>query len=121
MRAAGMEAPTTELDSLLSEAKAKWDKSRELRRKLEGPGLTEQQKSSRAPFMPKALADETQAHEAWFTLYTRRQEGSSVWVVRSEQIVASDPGDKDMFFDPAQDKVYRHPSFYQLPHAVNHM
>jgi len=35
--------------------------------------------------------------------------------------VASDPGDKDMFFDPAQDKVYRHPSFYQLPQAVNHM
>ena len=39
----------------------------------------------------------------------------------SAQIVASDPGDKDMFFDPAQDKVYRHPSFYQLPQAVNHM
>ena len=74
VRAAGKEVPTTELDSLLAEAKAKWDKSRELRRKLEGTGLTEQQKSSRAPFMPKALADETQAHEAWFTLYTRRQE-----------------------------------------------
>ena len=34
-------------------------------------------------------------------VYTRRQEGVSVWVVRSDQIVASDPGDKDMFFDPA--------------------
>jgi ring-1,2-phenylacetyl-CoA epoxidase subunit PaaB len=54
-------------------------------------------------------------------VYTRRQEGTSIWVVPSAQIVASDPGDKDMFFDPAQDKVYRHPSFYQLPHAVNHM
>ena len=30
-------------------------------------------------------------------------------------------GDKEMYFDPAQDKVYRHPSFYQLPQAVNHM
>ena len=51
----------------------------------------------------------------------RRQEGSSVWVVRSDQIVASDPGDKDMYFDPAEDKVYRHPTFYALPKAVDHM
>ena len=43
-------------------------------------------------------------------VYTRRQEGSSVWVVRADQIVASDPGDKDMYFDPMEDKVYR-------PHA----
>src|SRR6218665_287298 len=54
-------------------------------------------------------------------VYTRRQEGCSVWVVRSGQIVASDPGDKAMYFDPARDKVYRHPSFYRLPDAVEHM
>ena len=54
-------------------------------------------------------------------VYTRRQEGCSVWVVQSDQIVASDPGDKDMYFDPAEDKVYRHPTFYQLPKAVDHM
>ena len=54
-------------------------------------------------------------------VYTRRQEGVSVWLVRSDQIVASDPGDKDMFFDPAQDKVYRHPTCYQLPPSVDHM
>jgi ring-1,2-phenylacetyl-CoA epoxidase subunit PaaB len=54
-------------------------------------------------------------------VYTRRQEGSSVWVVRADQIVASDPGDKDMYFDPMEDKVYRHPTFYTLPDAVNHM
>ena len=54
-------------------------------------------------------------------VYTRRQEGASVWVVRSEQIVASDPGDKDMYFDPAEDKVYRHPTFYKLPREVDHM
>ena len=54
-------------------------------------------------------------------VYTRRQEGSSVWVVRSDQIVASDPGDKDMLFDPAEDKVYRHPTFYKLPDSVDHM
>jgi ring-1,2-phenylacetyl-CoA epoxidase subunit PaaB len=54
-------------------------------------------------------------------VYTRRQEGTSVWVVRSDQIVASDPGDKDMFFDPMEDKVYRHPTFYKLPASVDHM
>ena len=52
---------------------------------------------------------------------TRRQEGTSVWVVRSDQIVASDPGEKGMYFDPAEDKVYRHPTFYVLPAAVDHM
>jgi len=54
-------------------------------------------------------------------VYTRRQEGTSVWVVRSDQIVASDPGDKAMLFDPMDDKVYRHPTFYTLPPEVNHM
>ena len=54
-------------------------------------------------------------------VYTRRQEGCSVWVVRSDQIVASDPADKAMYFDPAEDKVYRHPTFYKLPPVADHM
>jgi ring-1,2-phenylacetyl-CoA epoxidase subunit PaaB len=54
-------------------------------------------------------------------VYTRRQEGCSIWVVPSSQITASDPGDKDMYFDPMEDKVYRHPTFYVLPEAVDHM
>ena len=54
-------------------------------------------------------------------VYTRRLEGSSVWVVKSADITASDPGDKDMYFDPAEDKVYRHPTFYTLPSEVDHM
>ena len=54
-------------------------------------------------------------------VYTRRQEGTSVWVVRSDQIVASDPADKAMYFDPMEDKVYRHPTFYALPKSVDHM
>ena len=54
-------------------------------------------------------------------VYTRRQEGSSIWVVRSEQIVASDPGEKSTYFDPMEDKVYRHPTFYELPKSVDHM
>ena len=54
-------------------------------------------------------------------VYTRRQEGISIWVVRSDQIVASDPGDKAMYFDPMEDKIYRHPTFYRLPGSVDHM
>ena len=54
-------------------------------------------------------------------VYTRRQEGTSIWVVRSEQIVASDPVEKGSLFEPADDKVYRHPTFYELPEQLNHM
>ena len=51
-------------------------------------------------------------------LYTRRQEGVSIWAVRSADIVASDPADADAFFEPARDKVYRHPTFYDIPDEV---
>lgn len=54
-------------------------------------------------------------------VYTRRQEGVSIWVVRADQIIASDPADKAAFFDPMQDKIYRHPTFYTLPDEVNHL
>jgi len=51
-------------------------------------------------------------------LYTRRQEGISIWAVRSSDIVASDPADADTLFEPARDKVYRHPTFYDIPDEV---
>ena len=51
-------------------------------------------------------------------VYTRRGEGVSIWVVPSVQIVASDPTDKDALFEPALDKVYRHPTFYEIPDGV---
>ena len=35
-------------------------------------------------------------------VYTRRQEGVSIWVVRSSEIIASDPADADALFEPAQ-------------------
>lgn len=54
-------------------------------------------------------------------VYTRRNEGVSLWVVRSSDIVASSPDEKDAFFEPAGDKVYRHPTFYQLPDDVPHL
>jgi len=48
-------------------------------------------------------------------LYTRRNEGRAIWVVLAEDIVSSIPGDEESFFDPADDKVYRHPTFYIMP------
>lgn len=54
-------------------------------------------------------------------LYTRRQEGVSLWVVASEDITASSPEERDSFFDPAGDKVYRHPTFYEVPEDVEYL
>ncbi|WP_250473254.1 1,2-phenylacetyl-CoA epoxidase subunit PaaB [Caballeronia sp. GAFFF1] len=54
-------------------------------------------------------------------VYTRRQEGVSIWVVPSSAITASDPTDKGEFFEPAGDKIYRHPTFFVLPDEINHM
>ena len=54
-------------------------------------------------------------------LYTRRQEGVSIWVVASEDITASSPDERDSFFDPAADKVYRHPTFYDVPEDVEYL
>lgn len=54
-------------------------------------------------------------------VYTRRQEGVSLWVVRAEDITASSPDEKDSFFDPAADKIYRHPTFYDVPDDVEYL
>ena len=54
-------------------------------------------------------------------VYTRRNEGVSIWVVKAADITASSPDEKDPFFAPSGDKVYRHPTFYDIPHNVPHM
>ena len=66
-------------------------------------------------------ADSKMAIEKARDVYTRRMEGVSIWVVLSSEISASSPDEKEILFDPANDKVYRHPTFYQLPEEVNHM
>jgi ring-1,2-phenylacetyl-CoA epoxidase subunit PaaB len=67
-----------------------------------------------------AADDEMALHHAR-DVYTRRNEGVSIWVVRSEHITASSPAEKDPFFAPAADKVYRHPTFYAIPEEVPHL
>jgi ring-1,2-phenylacetyl-CoA epoxidase subunit PaaB len=54
-------------------------------------------------------------------VYTRRQEGVSIWVVPSAAILASDPQDAEALFEPARDKVYRHPTFYSIPDEVKNL
>ena len=51
-------------------------------------------------------------------LYTRRKEGSCIWVVKAEDIVSSNPNDSESFFDPADDKVYRYPTFFKVSKKV---
>ena len=66
-------------------------------------------------------ADASMAIENARDVYTRRLEGESIWVVKSKHISASNPDNQDSLFDPAKDKVYRHPTFYVLPKEVKHI
>ena len=63
-------------------------------------------------------ADDQMALDHARDTYTRRSEGVSIWVVRSADIHASQADDADAFFDPAEDKVYRHPTFYDVPEEL---
>ena len=66
-------------------------------------------------------ADARMALEHARDAYTRRLEGVSIWVVRSSDIVASDPQEAEALFEPARDKVYRHPTFYSIPEDVKNI
>ncbi len=66
-------------------------------------------------------ADAAMAMENARDVYTRRQEGVSIWVVESKHIHASNPDDAASMYEPAADKIYRHPTFYEIPDEVGHM
>ena len=66
-------------------------------------------------------ADAEMALQAARDVYTRRGEGLSIWVVPASAIIASDPADKDALFEPTASKVYRHPTFYDIPDEVGNM
>jgi len=66
-------------------------------------------------------ADAQMAIENARDVYTRRMEGVSIWVVESKYITASNPEEAGELYEPAVDKVYRHPTFYDLPDEVGHM
>ena len=66
-------------------------------------------------------SDEVMALQAARDVYTRRGEGNSIWVVLSSAITASDPDQAGENFEPTGDKIYRHPTFYDIPEDVGHM
>ncbi len=66
-------------------------------------------------------ADAQMAIENARDVYTRRNEGISIWVVESKYVHASSPDEAESFYEPATDKIYRHPTFYDLPEEVKHM
>lgn len=66
-------------------------------------------------------ADAQMAIENARDVYTRRMEGVSIWAVESKHVYASNPDDAQSLYDPANDKIYRHPTFYDLPDELGHM
>jgi ring-1,2-phenylacetyl-CoA epoxidase subunit PaaB len=54
-------------------------------------------------------------------LYTRRNEGVSLWVVPASAIVASDPDAKGEFFESPKGKDYRHATYYTKSEGVKHL
>lgn len=65
--------------------------------------------------------DKEMAVENARDIYTRRNEGIALWVVPSSEIVAVSATESSSFFEPADDKVYRHPTFNNLPEGVKQM
>jgi ring-1,2-phenylacetyl-CoA epoxidase subunit PaaB len=54
-------------------------------------------------------------------VYTRRSEGVSIWVIESNLVTASDPDESAEYFEPSESKIYRHPTFYNVPDGISHM
>ena len=65
--------------------------------------------------------DKEMAMKAARDLYTSRNEGNGIWIVKAEDIVSSESSDGEAFFDPSDDKIYRHPTFYKIPEGVKHI
>jgi ring-1,2-phenylacetyl-CoA epoxidase subunit PaaB len=54
-------------------------------------------------------------------VYTRRNEGTGIWVVRSTDIRSSQPEDKSPLFEPSNSKTFRHPTFFPMPEEVKNL
>lgn len=54
-------------------------------------------------------------------VYTRRNEGISIWVVPASMIVASSSENSQEFFEPSASKIYRHPTFFSIPPEVGNL
>ena len=54
-------------------------------------------------------------------LYTRRNEGVSIWVVPADAVTTSDPDAKGAFFESPAGKNYRHAVYYTKSEGVKHL
>ncbi len=63
-------------------------------------------------------ADKELALQSARDVYARRGKVVNMWVVKASDISATEPADRPSFFEPGDDKVYRHPSFYKVPRGV---
>lgn len=54
-------------------------------------------------------------------VYTRRDAFVSLWIVASENLISSAGQDKAAWFETAQDKGYRHATYYPVPDGVQHL
>ena len=82
------------------------------------------QKKSGQPFQHAGSLhafDKEMALENARDLYTRRDKPVGLWVVPAAEIVAVGSEEAAQFFDPSDDKVYRHPTFYDIPEAVKNL
>jgi ring-1,2-phenylacetyl-CoA epoxidase subunit PaaB len=66
-------------------------------------------------------SDKKMALENARDIYTRRGEGRHIWVVPSACIASTTVEDEAEFFDPADDKIYRHPTFYVMPEGAKNI
>ena len=53
--------------------------------------------------------------------YTRRGEGTGLWIVPSKEITSISVQESVYFIEPSTDKIYRHPTFYNLPEGIKNM
>ena len=80
------------------------------------------QRKSGAPFMHQGqvhAVDKEQAIQNARDVFARRDHPYAMWVVPTNEIVSTQPEDQGSFFDPADDKAYRHPRFFKLSKGVN--
>jgi len=64
-------------------------------------------------------ADAEQAIQNARDVYGRRENPISLWVVPSNNIIATTPEEAGVLFDSQNEKIYRHPQFYKIAKNVN--
>lgn len=54
-------------------------------------------------------------------MYTRRKEGTCIWVVKHSDVISSVPEEDGSFFDPSNDKIYREATYYTMPEGAKNI